>query len=77
MAHGLPIVATPFHHALEALHANRGFIVPYDDDGTLLARALNTLLADNNMRRHMASHAPDDTLKSAVCELWTVKYEPA
>ena len=52
MAHGLPIVSTPTHHALELLHDSKGLVVPYDN-GTALAEALNVLLGSSNLRKAM------------------------
>ena len=56
MAHGLPIVSTPTHHALELLHDSRGIIIPYEDTTdsiTTLAEALNALLGCSTLRSTM------------------------
>ena len=53
MAHGLPIVSTPTHHALELLLNSRGIIIPYEDNGTTLTEALNILLGCSRMRNAM------------------------
>lgn len=53
MAHGLPIVSTPTHHALELLYNSRGLLVYYKDNGTALAEALNSLLSSGSLRTMM------------------------
>ena len=53
MMHGLPIISTPTHHALELLHDSRGIIIPYKDNGTSLTEALSTLLQCNSLRSTM------------------------
>ena len=55
MAHGLPIISTPTHHALELLYNSRGLLVPYNDDGTALADTLNALLRSSSLRSMMVS----------------------
>ena len=55
MAHGLPIVSTPTHHALELLSDSHGLFVQYEDDGTALAEALNALLGSSTLRNSMVS----------------------
>ena len=57
MAHGLPIVSVPTHHAVELLLDSRGLIVQSDDNGTALAEALNALLGSTSLRRTMV-HQP-------------------
>ena len=53
MAHGLPIVSVPTHHAVELLSNSRGLIVQSNDNGTALADALNALLGSTNLRSTM------------------------
>ena len=53
MAHGLPIVSTPTHHALELLYDSRGLLVHYNDNGTALAEGLNALLKSSSLRSTM------------------------
>ncbi len=50
MAHSLPIVSTPTHHALELLQNNRGLIIPYHNNDSALAEALNALLGSAKLR---------------------------
>ena len=53
MAHGLPIVSVPTHHAVELLFNSRGLIVQSNNNGTALAEALNALLGSTNLRSTM------------------------
>ena len=55
MAHGLPVVSTPTHHALELLYDSRGLLVHYNDNGTALAEGLNALLKSSSLRSTMVS----------------------
>ena len=58
MAHGLPIVSTPTHHALELLYNSRGLLIHYNDNGSALADALNALLKSRSLRSMMVSRYP-------------------
>ena len=58
MAHGLPIVSTPTHHALELLYNSRGLLIHYNDNGHALADALNALLKSRSLRSMMVSRYP-------------------
>jgi glycosyltransferase involved in cell wall biosynthesis len=53
MAHGLPVVSTPYHFALELLQNGSGLLVPFADRGPRLARALCRLLEDAALRSAM------------------------
>ena len=64
MAHGLPIVSTPTHHALELLHNSRGLLVDYEDDGSALAEALSSLLKSGSLRTMMVRGALDTQVLS-------------
>ena len=55
MAHGLPVISTPTHHALELLYDSRGLLVHYNDDGTALADTLHALLQSGSLRSMMVS----------------------
>ena len=58
MAHGLPIVSTPTHHALELLYNSRGLLIHYNDNESALADALNALLKSRSLRSMMVSRNP-------------------
>jgi glycosyltransferase involved in cell wall biosynthesis len=53
MAHAMPIISTPYHFALELLQDSRGLVIPFNDNGTLLASALKSLINDPLLRSHM------------------------
>ena len=56
MAHGMPVVSTPTHHALELLYDSAGLLIPYSDpNGTALAEALNALLSSASLRTAMVN----------------------
>ena len=55
MAHGLAVVSTPYHFALEVLHSGRGLLVPFADKGHRLAKAICRLLDDSELRSAMVS----------------------
>ena len=59
MAHGMAVVSTPTHHALELLYDSAGLLIPYNDpNGTALAEALNALLSSASLRTAMVSGHP-------------------
>lgn len=68
MAHGLPIVSTPTHHALELLYDSRGLLIHYDDNGTALAEALNALLRSSSLRSTMVSSTFFCHLQPLLCD---------
>ena len=56
MAHGMAVVSTPTHHALELLYDSAGLLIPYaHPNGTALAEALNALLSSASLRAAMVS----------------------
>lgn len=56
MAHGMAVVSTPTHHALELLYDSAGLLIPYaHPNGTALAEALNALLSSASLRTAMVS----------------------
>ena len=59
MAHGMAVVSTPTHHALELLYDSAGLLIPYSDPkGTALAEALNALLGSASLRTAMVNADP-------------------
>ena len=62
MAHGMAVVSTPTHHALELLYDSAGLLIPYNDpNGTALAEALNALLSSaTSAQRHGDSADPGE-----------------
>ena len=71
MAHGLPIVSTPTHHALELLYDSRGLLVHYNDNGTALAEALIALLHSGSLQTVMVSRSPN----RLPWKLWALHHE--
>lgn len=55
MANAMPVVSTPYHFALELVQDSRGLLIPFLDNGTVLAHALNSLIEDPMMRAIMVS----------------------
>ena len=58
MAHGLPVVATKFRFASEVLSAERGILVPFDDDDAT-ADVFHQLLSSNETRARMGFLSSD------------------
>jgi glycosyltransferase involved in cell wall biosynthesis len=67
LAAGVPVVATAFPHASEALAGGAGFVVPYDDD-IAMASALGIVLADAGVAARMRMSARE----TARGVLWPV-----
>ncbi len=55
MANAMPVVSTPYHFALELVQDSRALLIPFEDNGTVLAYALNSLIEDPMMRAGMVS----------------------
>jgi glycosyltransferase involved in cell wall biosynthesis len=58
MAHGLPVVATEFRFASEVLSAERGILVPFDDDDAT-AEAFHKLLSSNETRERIGTRSSE------------------
>ena len=56
MAHGVPVISTPYQYAQELLSDGRGWIVPFDDAEALVT-AITTLLRNSTMRHDMGRRA--------------------
>lgn len=56
MAHGVPVISTPYQYAEELLSNGRGLIVPFDDPAALVA-AITMLLRNSSMRLAMGQRA--------------------
>ena len=58
MAHGLPVVATKFRFASEVLSADRGILVPFEDDDATVD-AFHQLLSSNETRERIGKRGSD------------------
>lgn len=56
VAAGVPVVATPFPHAVELLSEGAGLLVPHQDPGALAA-AIRRILTEPGLAAHLTGHA--------------------
>lgn len=56
VAAGVPVIATPFPHAVELLSAGTGLLVPHQDPAALAA-AIRRILTEPGLAAHLASRA--------------------